>query len=51
MKSTALLLLSLALLPLITLAATPSADEILAAAKTKAAAEKKTIFLHFGASW
>jgi thiol-disulfide isomerase/thioredoxin len=51
MKSTGLLLLSLALFPLTTLAATPSADEILAPAKTKAAAENKTIFLHFGASW
>src|SRR5215467_10350702 len=30
---------------------TPSADQILSAAKTRAAAEQKTIFLHFGASW
>jgi len=29
----------------------PSADQIIAAAKTKAVAEHKTIFLHFGASW
>jgi thiol-disulfide isomerase/thioredoxin len=29
----------------------PSADEVLAQAKAKAAAEDKAIFLHFGASW
>src|SRR5205823_11892424 len=32
-------------------AAPPTADQILAKAKTKAAAENKTIFVHFGASW
>jgi len=32
-------------------AATPSADQALAPAKAKAAAERKAIFLHFGASW
>jgi len=32
-------------------AAPPSADEVIAQAKSKAAAEKKAIFLHFGASW
>jgi thiol-disulfide isomerase/thioredoxin len=31
--------------------ATPSADELLAPAKARAAAEHKTIFVHFGASW
>ena len=30
---------------------TSSADQILSQAKTKAAAEQKAIFLHFGASW
>jgi thiol-disulfide isomerase/thioredoxin len=33
------------------LAAPPSAEEILAQAKTKAASENKAIFVHFGASW
>lgn len=33
------------------MAESPSADEVLAPAKTKASAENKTIFLHFGASW
>lgn len=31
--------------------AAPSADELLAAAKAKALAEHKAIFIHFGASW
>jgi thiol-disulfide isomerase/thioredoxin len=30
---------------------TPSADKVLTAAKARAAAEQKTIFVHFGASW
>jgi len=29
----------------------PSAEQVLAEAKTRAAAEHKTIFVHFGASW
>jgi len=33
------------------LAEPPTADNVLAEAKTKASAENKTIFLHFGASW
>jgi thiol-disulfide isomerase/thioredoxin len=33
------------------LAAPPTADDLLAQAKTKAAAEHKTIYVHFGASW
>jgi thiol-disulfide isomerase/thioredoxin len=33
------------------IAAPPSADDIMAQAKTKAAEEKKAIFVHFGASW
>ena len=45
--------LSLVLLLPITavLATPPSADDIIAEAKAKAAAEKKAIFVHFGASW
>src|SRR5262245_50788385 len=30
---------------------TPTADQLLAKARAKAAAEKKAIYLHFGASW
>jgi thioredoxin-related protein len=44
----------LALLSSITLLAhaeAPTADQVIAAAKAKAGAEQKTIFLHFGASW
>src|SRR5437879_10232077 len=33
------------------LAETPTADQVLAGAKTKALAEHKAIFVHFGASW
>ena len=32
-------------------AGTPSADTVISEAKTKASAEKKAIFVHFGASW
>lgn len=32
-------------------AASPSAEQVLAEAKSKASAEHKAIFLHFGASW
>jgi hypothetical protein len=32
-------------------AGTPSADQVLAAAKARAVSEQKSIFLHFGASW
>ena len=32
-------------------AETPTADQVLAPAKTKAAAEHKAIYVHFGASW
>jgi thiol-disulfide isomerase/thioredoxin len=45
---------ALAVFPIITLLAyaeAPTADQVLAPAKTKAAAEHKAIFLHFGASW
>ncbi len=30
---------------------TPAAEQIIAKAKVQASTEKKTIFLHFGASW
>src|SRR5580765_7569019 len=48
------ILISLAVLALTsatTLAEVSSAEQILSQAKTKARAEQKTIFLHFGASW
>src|SRR5204863_3100336 len=51
MKTIALVLATLILAPLATLAKAPSADEVLAPAKAKASAEKKAIFVHFGASW
>ena len=38
-------------LTLLTYAVAPTADQLLAPAKEKAAAEHKAIFLHFGASW
>lgn len=46
-------LLSLVLLLSITavLAAPPSADDLIAEAKAKGTAEKKSIYVHFGASW
>src|ERR1041384_137627 len=40
------------LLPTIAaLAVPPSADEVIAGARAKASAEKKSIYVHFGASW
>ncbi len=51
MKSLAAFFLMLSLLTSASLAETPSAEQILAGAKTKAAAEQKAIFVHFGASW
>ena len=42
---------SLALFATSAQAAAPTAEQVLAPAKTKAAAEQKAIFLHFGASW
>src|SRR5215467_582890 len=51
MKPVPFVITGLLLLPLATSAKTPSADEVLAPAKAKASAEKKAIFLHFGASW
>ena len=51
MKKIAVFLAAFALTPLLTIAKAPSADQVLAPAKEKASAEKKAIFLHFGASW
>lgn len=51
MKSLAIVLALAYVATLVAVAETPSSDQVLAAAKTKAAAEHKTIFLHFGASW
>src|SRR5712691_8358567 len=51
MKTMGLLILALALTSGSAFAGTASADEVLVSAKEKASAEKKAIFLHFGASW
>jgi thiol-disulfide isomerase/thioredoxin len=51
MKAFALLLAAFSLASLTTFAETPSTEQVLSAAKVKAAAEQKTIFVHFGASW
>jgi thiol-disulfide isomerase/thioredoxin len=52
MKSIALFLATLALIPVVLVAKElPSTNEILTSAKAKASAEKKAIFVHFGASW
>ena len=40
-----------AVLPVLAYAEAPTADQLLASAKAKAAAEHKAIFVHFGASW
>jgi thiol-disulfide isomerase/thioredoxin len=40
-----------AVLPLLAYAEAPTAAQVLAPAKAKAAAEHKAIFVHFGASW
>jgi thiol-disulfide isomerase/thioredoxin len=48
---TSLLSTVLCMFTLAALAAPPSAEQILAQAKTKAASENKAIFVHFGASW
>src|SRR5438874_11018652 len=50
MKNSSLAVL-LALFTFTALGATPSADQVLADAKAKAAADHKAIFVHFGASW
>ncbi len=51
MKPISVFLTAIALTALAASAKAPSADELLAPAKEKASAEKKAIFLHFGASW
>jgi thioredoxin-related protein len=51
MRATSITLLLFALLVSIAVADAPSAENILGAAETKAAAEKKAVFVHFGASW
>src|SRR5437588_6312555 len=51
MKPMAVVLAVFILTPLVATAKAPSADEVLAPAKAKASAEKKAIFVHFGASW
>lgn len=43
--------IALCLTALATLAAPPSSNQVIADAKTKASAEQKAIFVHFGASW
>jgi thiol-disulfide isomerase/thioredoxin len=50
-KSIALVLSVVYLSGLAAFAEPPISDQVLAKAKAKASAEKKTIFLHFGASW
>ena len=51
MKFTALVSAGFCLSALLVLAAQPTADQVLATAKTRAVAEDKAIFVHFGASW
>ncbi len=51
MKAFALVLLICCSSSLLLLAGTPTADQVLTAAETRASAEQKTIFVHFGASW
>lgn len=51
MKPIVAILAALAVSPFTTNAGAPSAEQVLAPAEAKAAAEHKAIFLHFGASW
>src|SRR5579859_5593630 len=51
MKRVVLLLTIVSLISPSLFAGTPTAEQVLAKAKAKAAADHKTIFLHFGASW
>ena len=51
MKVTKILVLLCALGALGAWAQTPDADQVMAEAKSKAAAEHKAIYVHFGASW
>src|SRR3954447_12631661 len=51
MKTPIPFLAAISLITLLANAETPSADQVLAPVKVKAAAEHKAIFVHFGASW
>ncbi len=51
MKLSVLVAVGLLFSTVLGLAAAPSAEKVLAPAKARAATEKKSIFLHFGASW
>ena len=51
MNAKAISLIALASAATITCAAPLTTDELLAQVKTKAGAENKTIYVHFGASW
>ena len=51
MKAIMPLLAVFSMMSLLARAEAPTADQVLAPAKAKAAAEHKAIFLHFGASW
>jgi len=51
MKILARLFVMFCLTGQIVAAATPTAEQVLAEARAKAATEQKVIFLHFGASW
>jgi hypothetical protein len=51
MKSIPSLVTLFELITILASAAPPTADQVLAGARTKASAEHKAIFLHFGASW
>jgi thioredoxin-related protein len=51
MKITMPLTVALSLSALMAFAGVPSSDQVMAEAKTKASAQQKAIFLHFGASW
>lgn len=50
-KTISLFIAAFCLLSQAAFATPPSAEQVLANATTKASAEQKTIFLHFGASW
>jgi thiol-disulfide isomerase/thioredoxin len=51
MKPIVPIVAALSITALLTYAESPTADQLLAPAKAKAAAEHKAIFVHFGASW
>ncbi len=51
MKSLSFFLVVFSFAPPAAFADPPSADKVLTVAKARAAAEQKTIFVHFGASW